>query len=168
MKSVAVCGTPGSGKSTLIKRLHKEMPACHVINVSELVKQERLYEEYDDDMDACVMDSRAVRRRLRSLLEQFGDEPVVIETHTPSVLPRKLVRHCIVLQCETHVLYDRLTDRQYSARKREENVQAEIMQVVREEAVECLGERRVRCRPNNCKEDLRSNLKLLVRLLNKL
>jgi adenylate kinase len=41
-----------------------------------------------------------------------------------------------VLRCNSTVLYDRLTARNYSAKKMEENMDAEIMQVLLEEARE--------------------------------
>jgi adenylate kinase len=40
----------------------------------------------------------------------------------------------VVLRCNSTVLYDRLTARKYSAKKLEENMDAEIMQVLLEEA----------------------------------
>ena len=46
----------------------------------------------------------------------------------------------VVLRCDSTVLYDRLTARKYSAKKIEENMDAEIMQVLLEEAREGFDE----------------------------
>lgn len=40
----------------------------------------------------------------------------------------------VVLRCDSTVLYDRLTARKYAAKKIEENMDAEIMQVLLDEA----------------------------------
>jgi adenylate kinase len=164
MVVLAVCGTPGSGKTTLITRVCKRDPSIRVINVADLVRSERLYSEYDDALDAAVMDTKRVKKRLAQLLQSSATTTkYLVETHTPSVLPSRLITRCLVLQCATSAIYDRLTDRGYSNKKRAENVEAEIMQVVWEEAVECFGEGRVRVRKSDGVEDAKENARYIRR-----
>lgn len=170
MVVLAITGTPGSGKSTLIKRLIKcagEDTNMVSINVAALVKSDpQLQHAFDDEMDAFVMDTKAVRRRLTDLISTANSKHIIIETHTPSVLPRRLVDRCVVLRCDTSTIYDRLTERGYSDEKRRENVECEIMQVVLEEAVETVGQKKVKEFDNNDKKDLHKNLKRIKKLLN--
>lgn len=169
MQVIAVTGTPGSGKSLVVDKLKKRLQKCDkeyhvkVVNVSELVRKEKLYSQYDDHLDACVMSSKLVARRLKQMIEECGSKKptntiVLIETHTPSILPKDKVDKCLVLQCDTCIIYDRLVDRAYSKRKIDENVQAEIMQVCKEDAVERLGSDRVVCCPNNNLKELKALL----------
>lgn len=46
----------------------------------------------------------------------------------------------VVLRCDSTLLYDRLAARKYGAKKLEENMDAEIMQVLLEEAREAFDE----------------------------
>lgn len=166
MVVVAVCGTPGTGKSLVIQKVTKSSPSpVTAINVSDLVKKERLYQEYDDDLDACVMDSRQVRRRLTEIISNASNNDLyLIETHSPSILPKQLIDHLVVLQCDTSTLYDRLTDRGYTPLKRQENVEAEIMQVVLEDVCQRFPKKKIRTFPNNEKEEMKKILRFIRRL----
>ncbi len=57
-------GSPGVGKSLFSLRLKEALALkgiqTEVISVSDLVKQEKLYEEYDDRLDTIIMDDSKV------------------------------------------------------------------------------------------------------------
>ena len=152
---MAVCGTPGTGKTRILNAFRDD-DFVFTVTMSEAIKEHKLYSEYDDEMGAYVMDECKVKKFVQKLIGSLGRvascKALLIETHTPSVLPKRK-SHAIVLQCDTHVLYDRLKARGYHQKKCEENVQAEIMQVVWEEAVERFGEKKVKCFVNNTLED---------------
>lgn len=58
---IVVTGTPGTGKSTLAQMLASESPiVLRHINVGELVKEKKLYEEYDDDWQSYTVDEDKV------------------------------------------------------------------------------------------------------------
>lgn len=64
----------------------------------------------------------------------------IVECHSVSIIPRKLVDHTFVLRVpSTTIYYDRLSERNYPSAKIQENVDCEIMQVVWMEAVEYFG-----------------------------
>ena len=155
---LAVCGTPGTGKTSVLDAFRDD-DRVFTVTIAEVVKEYKLYSEYDDEMGACVMDECKVKKVVKKLIGNLRTvascKALLIETHTPSVLPKRK-SHAIVLQCDTHVLYDRLKARGYHQKKCEENVQAEIMQVVWEEAVERFGEKKVKCFVNNTREDQRA------------
>lgn len=62
--NLLVTGTPGVGKTLFADNLRKRLTAeghnFQVLNVSKLVKDEKIYEEYDDDLDTIVMDDSKV------------------------------------------------------------------------------------------------------------
>jgi broad-specificity NMP kinase len=54
MKTILITGTPGSGKSELVGALLKRLKDDEspvVINVSDLVKEQRLYDGYSHEYD---------------------------------------------------------------------------------------------------------------------
>lgn len=59
-----VTGSPGVGKSLFVEQLKQRLDAeglaFQAVNLSQLVKDERLYEEYDDRLDTIVMDDSKV------------------------------------------------------------------------------------------------------------
>ena len=59
-----------------------------------------------------------------------------------------------MLRAKTDVLFDRLTERGYSEKKRGENLEAEIMQVVLDEARESYEEDIVQELPSNTVEEM--------------
>lgn len=63
--NILVTGSPGVGKSLFVEQLRQRLDAeglaFQVVNLSQLVKDERLYEEYDDRLDTIVMDDSKVR-----------------------------------------------------------------------------------------------------------
>jgi len=58
---------------------------------------------------------------------------VVFDSHLSHYLPRKYVDLCIVTKTNTKKLYDRLKRRKYPKSKIDENMEAEIMQIILEE-----------------------------------
>ena len=63
-----------------------------------------------------------------------------------------------MLRAETSVLYSRLETRGYSEKKLSDNVEAEIMQVILDEAREAYREEIVIELPSNTVEDIESNV----------
>lgn len=64
----------------------------------------------------------------------------------------------LVLRADTEVLFDRLTLRGYNEKKRSENLECEIMQVVLEEARGSYAKEIVHEVPSNNSQDMESNI----------
>lgn len=144
--NILVTGSPGVGKTLFSSLLKERLDAVSIqlgiLNVSQLVKDEGLYEEYDQQMDTFVMADSKVKKRVKVLLA--AEPGTIIETHTIEVVPRKLVDHVFVLRApSTALYYDRLAARSYPKAKIEENLDCEIMQVIWMDAVERFGEENV-------------------------
>lgn len=156
-RKILLCGTPGTGKThicQLLSSTEKLSQKLSVINISDVVISEKLFSEYDDDLNSAIIDEKKLRKKLQELLESSGSsEIVVIECHSVGCVSRKLVDQVVVLQANTEVLYDRLRERKYSKRKIEENMDCEIMQVILEEAIERFSGVSVKNFINNTSED---------------
>lgn len=64
----------------------------------------------------------------------------------------------VVLTCDNAVLYDRLTERGYAQEKLDENIEAEIMCTVQDEAYTAFEEARVWVLQSNTESDMEQNL----------
>lgn len=167
MKTILVTGTPGTGKSLLSQKLTTAFIAMgrHVlnINVSELIKKEHLYDEYDTRLDTYLIDDRKVRKYLqKNLASQENYDFCILETHTVSTVPRDDVNLVVILTCRTDVIYDRLVARGYAKAKVDENVECEIMRIVLEEAHERFPHLKILEVPSNTEEDLQDNIESII------
>ncbi|MBW9223803.1 AAA family ATPase [Methanothermococcus sp. SCGC AD-155-E23] len=132
---LAITGTPGVGKSTISKvlrdRLREKGLSVKYIDLSEVVKREKLYTEKDESMDSYVVDFQKLREYLRGLK---GDV-LILDGHISHLLD---VDYIVVLRCNPKVIEERLKRRGYSEEKIRENVGAEILDVSLVESLERL------------------------------
>ena len=70
------------------------------------------------------------------LEEELRGGGCLVDFHSTSSFPIRWFPHVVVLRASTHVLFDRLARRGYPPLKVQENVEAEIMQVVLDEVRE--------------------------------
>ena len=68
---IVITGTPGTGKSTHAELLVQESPVpLQHINVGEFVKQEGLYENFDDEWGSYIVDEDKARNRTMRQLDR--------------------------------------------------------------------------------------------------
>lgn len=137
-KAILLTGTPGTGKTTVALYLKKK--GYPVVNTTELVQQDRLYEEYDNDRDCYVVDGAKLSQVLHELiLNNEKSLPLVIDGHV-AIIDKEYLKKCIVFRCSIKQLRQRLQQRNYSEQKIAENVQAEIMEVILTDILHLYGE----------------------------
>ncbi|CAK9060549.1 unnamed protein product [Durusdinium trenchii] len=134
--NILVTGTPGVGKTTFCEALAAASSLEH-LEVSKMVREKRLYREWDDELDCSIFDEEMVQDALEPLLESGG---CVVDFHSSSFLDESLVDLVVVLRVDTSTLYDRLEKRHYPESKVKQNVEAEIFQSCLDEAREVFEE----------------------------
>ncbi|MGA2884400.1 MAG: adenylate kinase family protein [Halobacteriota archaeon] len=121
---IALTGTPGTGKTTIGKIL-RDRYGLKVVDLNEVIRVHKYYVEWDENRDCLIVDLEALRAHPFS-------EDLVLEGHLSHNL---LVDRVIVLRTNPVVLRRRLQKKAFSDKKVQENVEAEILDVILVEAV---------------------------------
>lgn len=157
--NILVTGTPGCGKTATASLIAETLGFKHV-NVGDLIKQHKCYEGRDDALDTYILDEDKLLDLMENLFQECADDNtgIVADYHSCELFPERWFDLVLVLRAKTDVLYDRLTERGYSDKKRSENLEAEIMQVVLDEARESYDVEIVHEVPSNTVEEMESNV----------
>mmetsp|Transcript_7863 Transcript_7863/g.9457 ORF Transcript_7863/g.9457 Transcript_7863/m.9457 type:complete len:185 (-) Transcript_7863:427-981(-) len=157
--NILITGTPGVGKTTTAKLLAERLGFVHIC-VGDVASHYKCYEGRDDQLDSYILDDDQLIDAMEPLINNAAQEGkgVVADFHMTDVFPERYFDLVLVLRTTTEILFDRLTARGYSEQKRSENMQAEIMQVILEEARGAYAPEIVHDVPSNTLEDMESNV----------
>lgn len=131
------------------------------LNVGEIILQHKCYEGRDEALDTNILDEDKLLDILETMIDEAAEEQVglVADFHVCEIFPERWFDLVLVLRTGTEPLYDRLTKRGYVEKKRSENMEAEIMQVVLDEAKEAYDPAIVHEVQSNTVQDIESNVK---------
>ena len=130
---VAITGTPGTGKTSVVKRLRKVVELVH-LDLNSAIKEHHLYKGYDRERDSYIADMKKVANYV-SVFER-KNKNIIIDGHLSHLLPDKLVDMVVVLRCEPLALKKRLKKKKWKKQKIEENSEAELIGIIAYEARE--------------------------------
>lgn len=153
--NILITGTPGTGKSTMVEALIAQVPTLRAVDIGALVRDKQLHSGWDEEYQSYVLDEERLLDELEDELEPGG---AVVEYHSAELFPERWYDLVLVLRADTNVLYSRLENRGYPEKKLTDNVEAEIMQVILDEAREAYREEIVIELPSNTVEDVESNV----------
>jgi adenylate kinase len=131
-KAIIVTGTPGTGKTTVAKKLAKLLNADYV-DVNQVIKTHELSEGYDRKRRCKIIDTKRLNKWLGKIIEKSKDF-CVIDSHLSHYLPKEIVSKCIVTKCNLKLLSMRLKRRGYPTAKVKENLECEIFDICLTEA----------------------------------
>ena len=136
MKIIAVSGVPGTGKTTLSKKLSMNLN-FYYLDVNRIISKNKLAEGYDKKRKTKIVDVNKLVKFLISEIKNFKDKNgIIIDSHLSHYLPKKYVDFCIVTKCSIKELNKRLKKKKFDKNKIKENLQAEIFDVCYNEALE--------------------------------
>ncbi|MCK5594388.1 MAG: adenylate kinase family protein [Candidatus Aenigmarchaeota archaeon] len=125
-----ISGTPGTGKTQVSGLLAKKL-GFKLIAVNDFAEGHGLVEDTDEVRGSLVIDEEKLKTEIDKL---SGD--MVVDGHLAHFCSADLV---VVLRTSPIVLEKRLLSRDWSPGKITENVEAEILDVILQEAVEVNG-----------------------------
>jgi adenylate kinase len=169
--NILVTGTPGTGKTTvaeaIVAALQQQQRFQHVDSKS-IIEQYHCTDGHDDQLHTDFLDEDKFLDALETIFDDNDDDDdntdtdnnhhteggIVLDFHIPEIFPQRWFDLVLVCRTTTDVLFDRLTARRYDTIKRDNNVQAEIMHVIHEAAVDAYEPHLVHAVDNNTLDDL--------------
>lgn len=133
---IALTGTPGVGKTSVAKILEKKY---RVINLIDLALEKGFVLDYDKKRNSYIVDIDELKNHLRKTMKKSNN--YILEGHLSHLIDFSDM--VIVLRCRPDILRKRLKEKGWKQEKIEENVEAEILDIILSEAVEIHGIRKV-------------------------
>ena len=133
---ISLTGTPGVGKSSVAKILGKKY---RVINLINLALEKDFVLDRDEERKSYIIDTDRLEEYLRRTISK--SENHILDSHLSHLM--KFSDMIIVLRCRPDILRKRLGEKGWKKEKIEENVEAEILDIILSEAVEIHGIRKV-------------------------
>lgn len=138
MINIVICGTPGTGKSTLIERVRPKLEGFNFFNLSKFALENDCASGYDKELETHELDEDKLIELLKPKLKE-GQQRNVIECIHGDTLPSEMVDLVFVCRTDNTKLYDRLQAREYNEQKISNNMEAEIFQIILDEVRESFG-----------------------------
>jgi adenylate kinase len=157
--NILITGTPGVGK-TATAALLAERGGMRHLNVAEIIQENKCYDGRDEELDTNFLEEDQLLDIMETMMEAAAEDGVgvVADYHSAELFPERWFDLILVLRTSTNVLFDRLTKRGYSEKKRSENMNCEIMQVLLDEAREAYAPEIVHECESNTLDDMETNI----------
>jgi len=127
---IAISGTPGTGKTTVAKILARDLNYV-LLDLNEFAKSRNLTLGNDKKRNSVIIDVSALKKEVAQM-----DGDMVLEGHLAHFCDADLY---IILRANPKTLAKRMKSREWREEKIRENVEAEIMNICLDEAVELHG-----------------------------
>jgi len=128
---LVVTGNPGVGKHTVSKKLAKIL-GYEIVDVNKEAVKVGMSEQNDSiDVD--------VEKTQRILKEKISDKSLIVGHLAPFVVSKELVSTAIVLRKSPYELIQIYERRNYSNKKKNDNLGSEILGVIAYDSIEKLG-----------------------------
>lgn len=126
MMIIAISGIPGTGKTLIAKKLADGIDFKY-ISLNDIAEKFDLYTGFDKERNTKIVDTGKINEKITAM----GSKNIIIESHYAHDIESDIL---IILRCDIKELKKRLLKRKWSPKKIEENIEAEIMEIIPEEA----------------------------------
>jgi adenylate kinase len=127
---IAISGTPGTGKTEVAKALADKL-GWKLIELNSLAEERGLYSGFDKSRKCKIVDIDGVKKAAGLIARESRN--LVLESHYAHDMPCDVA---VILRTRPAELRARLVGRGWTKRKIDENIEAEIMEVCKSEALE--------------------------------
>ncbi|KAI1920147.1 factor activating pos9 [Ophidiomyces ophidiicola] len=157
--NIIITGTPGVGKTVHCEQLAQETGLRH-LSVNQIAKERGCHDGYDEKLKSWIVDEDKLLDEIEKEVQQGG---YLIDWHACDLFPKSWIDLVVVLRCpSTSILYDRLSGRGYGEEKLQENLDAEIFEVLLDEAKESYDEEIVVELTSETDNEIESNCSRIV------
>ncbi|KAK6349647.1 factor activating pos9, variant 2 [Orbilia brochopaga] len=129
------------------------------LSINQIAKDNNCYDSYDEELKSWTVDEDKLLDTIEEDVKKGGH---IIDWHVCDVFPKSWVDLVVVLRTDNTILYDRLKARGYSDNKIEENIDAEIMQVILDEAQDAYDQEIVIELRSDQHEEVESNVERIT------
>lgn len=134
---VIITGTPGSGKTTVTRKL-KEKVNAEFISINTLLEDYDLNLGTDQKRGYKIVDTEKMIPIIDTIKDNTEENLIIFEGHLAQDYPN--ADFVIVLRCNPEILRKRLNTRNWKDEKINENVSAEILGICTSESYETYGD----------------------------
>lgn len=124
---IAITGTPGTGKTSVAERIG-DVLGYEVIAVNDVAERDAVETATDEKRNVKEIDVPSLVEEISS---EIGDD-AIIDGHMSHHVPADLT---VVLRCDPDELEKRLETKGWSEEKKDENIEAEVLDIILQEAV---------------------------------
>ncbi|KAG5671175.1 hypothetical protein PVAND_001386 [Polypedilum vanderplanki] len=160
--NILVTGTPGAGKSHFAKQIAEEN-GMRFLEISKIVQDNGFTDGFDETLNCPILDEDKLLDYLEPLMNEGNN---VAEYHSSEFFPERWFQAVYVVRCNTDVLFKRLEERGYNAKKIQNNVEYEIFQMALDEAKSSYKPEIVFEVRGENEKDLEDNLKKVGEFIN--
>lgn len=131
MVFIAITGVPGTGKTTIAKKLKSKLSQFEFIDVTKEIKDHELYSNFDQVDQTYEVDSLKFESHFSKLVDSKKNKNVLFEGHLAHLIEG--LDFVIYLIADIEAITSRLTSRGYSQKKIQDNTESQIMNVIEDE-----------------------------------
>ncbi|MBI5872208.1 AAA family ATPase [archaeon] len=132
-RTIIITGTPGTGKTTLAKKLARETGHKY-LDLYKFAIDNGLAAGYDKKRKCRIVDEKKLAAKIVGYIKKNKNCSLIIDSHLSHYIPKRYADLCVVAKCGLKELAKRLKRKAYSKKKIRENLDAEIFDVCYEEA----------------------------------
>lgn len=140
-KVIIIQGCPGTGKTSISKKLSQILNAFH-IDISKFIIEEKIKGYFDYDSSSFMPDYEFLLNKIIKIIND-SNSILIIEGHYADIVPSKYVIKVFVLRLHPLHLEKMLEHRGWDKRKIYENVLAELLDVCLINALEAYSPEKI-------------------------
>lgn len=155
LPNILLSGTPGTGKSTLAKRLSEAKLGLTWVNVGDFAKEKGFLGAWDEEYQCHELEEDPLLDEMEEMIAKGG---CLVDHHVTDFFPERYFDIVFIMRTENDKLYERLSQRGYNGKKFQDNLQCEIFQTILEEARESYPTEIVHELRSDIESDIESNV----------